>query len=311
MNTRNCLTQRGLLGTFKYLVRGFLGIEKLQKEVDTAFYFLNEYIDPSSLPPTKDENLRLLQLCDTQLLVIFDCVCRKYGFRYWLDYGTLLGAVRHRGFIPWDDDMDISMPREDYNRFIENIPSEFSTYGFDVTVEPGRVGIGFKHQHTGIWLDVFPADKFYYSSEWTLVRKQLDNLYPQYRRSVLKNQDLAYSSVQKLFKKYFSHYFEGPDSFYFLSVDFFGNHRFYAVEEKVLYPLQTVQFEGISFPAPSCLQSYLTELYGESFFMLPRTGILQHGSASGRLPLSQWALQNGIDMKEILSYLKNVSQSIV
>ena len=54
-----------------------------------------------------------------ELLRIFDHICREEHIDYWVDYGTLLGAVRHQGFIPWDDDIDVSMRYEDYLRFFE------------------------------------------------------------------------------------------------------------------------------------------------------------------------------------------------
>lgn len=310
MDFKKNLLQRGWLGTLKYVVRSFLGIEKMQKEVDTLFYFLNEYIEPSALPPTKDEGLRLLQLCDAQLLIIFDRICRKHHFQYWLDYGTLLGAVRHRGFIPWDDDMDISMPRNDYNRFIAKIPKEFELYGLDVTVEPGRIGIGFKHSQTGVWLDVFPADVFYHHSDWSKIRSELDCIYPSYRKACVKNDNVSFSSAERMFHQFFHDYLQGSNPFYLLSVTFKGNHRIYAVEQQTLFPLQNILFEGASFPAPANVSVYLSEIYGPSFDKLPRSGILQHGAAAGRRPLSLWASDNEVDMNEVLSYLKSVADKI-
>ena len=58
----------------------------------------------------------LHKLWDYELSIYneFARVCEKYGFRYFASYGTVIGAMRHRGFIPWDDDMDVGMPREDY-----------------------------------------------------------------------------------------------------------------------------------------------------------------------------------------------------
>lgn len=53
------------------------------------------------------------------LLQSFDTVCKKHDIDYWLDYGTLLGAIRHQGFIPWDTDTDVGMLRSDYALFLE------------------------------------------------------------------------------------------------------------------------------------------------------------------------------------------------
>ena len=58
-----------------------------------------------------------------ELLIFIDNVCNKHGIDYWLGFGTLLGAIRHGGFIPWDDDIDILMPRPDYERFISSYRS--------------------------------------------------------------------------------------------------------------------------------------------------------------------------------------------
>lgn len=61
---------------------------------------------------------------ELEMLFRVDRICRKYGIKYSAYYGTLLGAVRHQGFIPWDDDVDLCMPRKDYERFISVLPKE-------------------------------------------------------------------------------------------------------------------------------------------------------------------------------------------
>lgn len=68
-----------------------------------------------------DKSLKLeeIQKQSVKILYAIDRICRQEGFKYFLAYGTLLGAVRHNGFIPWDDDIDIQMPRDDYERFQE------------------------------------------------------------------------------------------------------------------------------------------------------------------------------------------------
>lgn len=123
-----------------------------------------------------DETLRALQLVELDVLKAIDSVCRKHGIAYFLDSGTALGAARHQGFIPWDDDIDIGMLREDYERFLELAPEELgSEY---VVAKPGSLtgyaamfskvwkrGTVFQTQETmesglpqGVFVDVFPYD---------------------------------------------------------------------------------------------------------------------------------------------------------
>ena len=67
-------------------------------------------------------DLRRMQHRMTEMLRVIDGICRRHGLRYWLCSGTLLGAVRHEGYIPWDDDLDIEMMRPDYDRLMEILP---------------------------------------------------------------------------------------------------------------------------------------------------------------------------------------------
>ena len=66
-----------------------------------------------------NELTRQLQLTELEILIELDRVCKEENLTYFLEGGTLLGALRHGGFIPWDDDIDVLMPREDYNRLID------------------------------------------------------------------------------------------------------------------------------------------------------------------------------------------------
>ena len=68
--------------------------------------------------------LRKHQMKMVEILCVIDKICKKHKINYWLSSGTLLGAVRHHGFIPWDDDLDIEMLAEDYKRFLSVIQSE-------------------------------------------------------------------------------------------------------------------------------------------------------------------------------------------
>lgn len=124
-----------------------------------------------------EKTLRRLQLTQLEIMKAADRICRENGIPYSLYGGTLLGAARHQGFIPWDDDLDICMLREDYDRFIrawqsqdiedyllENIDTNSSfTQSFTkirkrntVFMQPFETDVDY---HIGIFIDIFPLDR--------------------------------------------------------------------------------------------------------------------------------------------------------
>ena len=118
--------------------------------------------------------LKELQQISLEILKDVAGFCESNGIRYSLGYGTLLGAVRHNGFIPWDDDVDILMPRDDYERFRATYHSD--RYSFidsrntpDCYIAFGRVcetektlassSIPWVRRDVGVWIDIFPIDR--------------------------------------------------------------------------------------------------------------------------------------------------------
>ncbi|MEY8494215.1 LicD family protein [Lachnospiraceae bacterium 29-91] len=122
------------------------------------------------------ENLRKLQMIELELLVEFDRICRKYKIRYTLTGGTLLGAVRHGGFIPWDDDADVSMLRHEYEKFKKVCDIELNDkyyfqdiqntkgyrWGYGKLRKRGTLFLRENQEHMpyaqGVFIDVFPRD---------------------------------------------------------------------------------------------------------------------------------------------------------
>lgn len=89
----------------------------------------------------KEDNseLRKLQLVELEILKFFSQFCEENNLRYYMIGGTMLGAIRHKEFIPWDDDIDIGMPRPDYEKFIElvyyKLPCNFKLLNYKKTTK--------------------------------------------------------------------------------------------------------------------------------------------------------------------------------
>ncbi|WP_290504749.1 LicD family protein, partial [Akkermansia sp.] len=103
--------------------------------------------------PAASGVLRVVQQAMAFFLKEVGSILEENGYQYWLDFGTLLGAVRHKGFIPWDDDLDISMLRSDYERLRAGAAELFGSRGFSVSLEP-FIQIGLPGTLCNV--DIFP-----------------------------------------------------------------------------------------------------------------------------------------------------------
>lgn len=282
--------------------------EEIESRLDTLVFFLNEFVDITSIPPTKNPDLRIMQKCDALLLSIFDKMCKKYNLVYWLDYGTLLGAVRHKGFVPWDDDMDVAMLREDYNRLQDIVNKELVPLGFTVYAHSNgpTLGIGFRHFDTGLWLDVFPVDS--YSSSKTLAesRDELKSKIEKYHNYYFAKKDSGENFLS--FDNYRCSLFseQGDKNLLYHCLEY-SQEEYLVFEENDIYPLVDVEFEGMKFPAPSHFERYLESIFGD-YMSFPKSGVLIHGSGNGNL--HTWASKSGTDMGEIEKQLNVILDKI-
>ncbi|MDO4619781.1 MAG: LicD family protein [Lachnospiraceae bacterium] len=120
-------------------------------------------------------DLRKLQLAELDMMKMFSEICDRNGLRYYMVGGTMLGAVRHKGFVPWDDDMDVGMPRPDYERFIEiareNLPEGYAFLNYKLDPSYHRYFSRIINKNVAVhnasntkvivenaWLDIFPFD---------------------------------------------------------------------------------------------------------------------------------------------------------
>lgn len=305
------LKKRGVHGTIQFALQKLLGMNKYQEEIETLFYFLNKYGNIQEVPPAEGA-LRELQQCDIALLEIVDIVCLQYGLTYWLDYGTLLGAVRHKRFIPWDDDVDVAMPRADYNRAKELFQTKLGAYGIEAFEKPDepmvRMGIGYKHKETGIWIDVFPVDNCTLKHTFAEEEKELREPILKYRRFYYKKRfQLSQPELQLQKEKFIGEYQQGTCAIWYHGPEFVYP-RILIHSEHDIFPLKRGSFEGIDLCIPNHAEQYVEGIYGKHYMQFPHNGVEHHGSEDGKL--AEWADKSHIDMTLIYTELKAIAQKI-
>lgn len=163
----------------------------------------------------KEMTLREIQLFELDILKDVHEFCVANNIRYSLAYGTLIGAIRHKGFIPWDDDIDIVMPRPDYDRFCRSYKSKAGYEIFAPALNNSYLGYArvcdFKKSQvlsipwctkspTGIWIDIFPMDGLTAEENLRKVYKRLRHLEKQRMR--IRLQIEAFSKPIPLYQKF-------------------------------------------------------------------------------------------------------------
>lgn len=254
----------------------------------------------------EDLNLRDAQMLMVDILKDVHNICEKHGLKYFLDAGTLLGAVRHKGFIPWDDDMDIGMLREDYERFLEIAKRELPEHLFLQTFEtddkydiyqvPCKIryngtiliekGIAENSEmHNGVYIDVFPYDSLPKSNLAYKIQRSLSyNVLKSFIRIRETPDKLSfknkitftfYKIVRTLFpykrrKKFFDFLVKWNDvnsPYMGYGLDTVWSEYIYKKED--YFELTKLEFEGNHFYGPKNYDAILTQLYGD-YMTLPK-----------------------------------------
>lgn len=234
--------------------------------------------------------LRRQQLRMLELLKAIDAVCRKHHIPYWLSSGTLIGAARHKGFIPWDDDLDIEMLRSDYLRLLKVLPQELPdnlalqtnetdpNYMFifgklrdlnshmEETTSYDRI-----FHYTGIYIDIFPLEKLPYWLAWIGGHMQ-GQIYNQLNNKSLK-ESIMLRRIQRIYRfntrigfpvlRFIAKLLPGKALRHSLGTAYFKPRYM-----DDIFPLTEMEFEGQMFPVPHHTDAMLRKIYGD-YMQLP------------------------------------------
>lgn len=240
------------------------------------------------------QHLRAVQQKELDILREIHRVCERNGLDYWLDGGTILGAVRHGGFIPWDDDIDLAMRREDLPRFVEAAQRELPDWLYVQTPEadPTRLPMvkirdknSFLVEATddftqpypkGLFVDIFPLEPYPNVSR-TFCRRITKGyctangvLRAKHYYSLRSVAELPWFGLKRaLFGLVWKAacLLRGTKERYGNTLDTNGYGIIHHTAD--IFPTTTIKFEGEEFRAPARPEAYVANIYGPDYMQLP------------------------------------------
>ena len=248
----------------------------------------------------REMSLREIQKGTLGVLIELDKVCKELGVKYFLIWGTLLGAIRHNGYIPWDDDLDIAMFPEDYRKLCSYLcgnDTELEIHNMDTCPECfyniARVCekehiLKFKNKKytSGLFIDIYVLHGLGKAEDLEYWNKRFKK-YPGWRSSLNacmsttllcgrnplnKLWNLPFVIGAKILgKKYFIKKFEGYRKFDINESEYVGVPQWTEVifEKKDFDEIIYTKFEGIVVPIPAGYENFLRTNYGDYMVMPP------------------------------------------
>ena len=280
-------TGRIILTIFGLKVK-FVNKKALEKRQEYINYY-RQFKTPAEVPPAEG-TLRLIQKANSKLLYIFDKLCLENNLNYWLDFGTLLGAVRHKGFIPWDDDIDVGMLRDDYDKFIKLFEKEHTNYSdLELVYEnngKNKCLIKVKLKNIdNLFVDIFPYD--YYPGKLNAEEKAI--LSAKIGK-ISHSKGLRFFNTAEKIQKYFKKTtlkkilnnkecnLEQKNTIFY-GIDFPHNWKNKVFDYEDFFPLNKIVFENNEFMVPKNYEKILTTIFG-NYLEWPKDSYPRHSIAT-------------------------------
>lgn len=244
-----------------------------ERQENVFYQYKKDKIDITKVPPAQGL-LRDIQLANLALLKELAYVCEKNNFKYILDAGTLLGAIRHKGFIPWDDDIDILMFREDYEKIVSAFKN--TTRNSDIYAEYHRdkdtnsqYFIKIKHKKCPfLGVDIFPLDTYgkHLSLKEQLkatnkICKILKHLKKEIDPNISNKETKTILTKTMKEKILLSSTNENGDFVY--GVDFAHKLKNWFLDRDIVLPLRKIQFEESKYTTVNKPKEFLKNIYGD------------------------------------------------